>query len=295
MADRQNSRARLIFLVFPVIFGLSVVALQPPALADGGCSGRHCPGEGSEGPQEPEGGEGRFSGTVLFSNDGDVYEPSSGGGGGACDGCLWVTRPVCELGGQYTCRESARCDAAGPGPEDGVLTTLMFLRPGSAWENVGTFCDGEGEELHDTADIGEQVADQWVRYLPPLNPSSQPSADRTLVNWRTLFHSGHESSSFGPKDIAVYDFTIRLTAKTRYRWTFEPGVTETFDSTGSTYPDLTVGHEYTEPGTYTATVQTEWIGEFSVDGRGPWQIETPATQQAALDVEVVDAEPVLVR
>ncbi|HEY6739377.1 MAG TPA: hypothetical protein VI076_11055 [Actinopolymorphaceae bacterium] len=238
-----------------------------------------------------KGSSGKFEGAALFSDKGTVFQPgSTGSSGSTCEGCAWHVRQQCEVGGRYVCHQPMRCDSDNDGRPDSRQMEVRFMGPNDPdWRHVGSYCEGIEGELHTVEDIGQQVQADWKAYLPELRPTMEPRGTRTLVDFRTIFHSG-QPATFGPKEIPVYDFTIRLEAKGRWFWQFEPETAEkAFDLPGSRWPDKTVGHDYTKAGDYSPTVRAEWQGQFWVGTQGPWEIQTPATQgPASLQLQVIE-------
>jgi len=144
-------------------------------------------------------------------------------------------------------------------------------------------------------DVGEEIKRQWVAYVPKQRPRTQPPDGRALVNLPVIVHSG-QPETMGPVDINVFNFTVTVTARGEWTWSFAPEVRRTFDIPGSTYPDTRVSHTYTAAGEQTITLTTAWWGSFSVGDQGPWDIPTPATQgPTTIPIEVVEASPVIAK
>ena len=144
-------------------------------------------------------------------------------------------------------------------------------------------------------DVGEEIQEQWVAYVPVQAPTMQPPDGRALVNLPAIFHSG-QPAEMPATDVDVFDFTVAVRARGEWVWTFAPGAVRIFDIPGSTYPDDEVSHTYTDTGERTVSLSTNWWGSFTVGNEGPWDIETPATQGPyELPLNVVEASPVLTR
>jgi hypothetical protein len=98
--------------------------------------------------------------------------------------------------------------------------------------------------------------------------------------------------------VPVFNFEVTVTARGEWEWTFEPGFTREFDIPGNTYTDANpqVVHTYETTGARTVTLTTRWWGSFTVGDRGPYDIETPATQGPYdIPLDVVELSPVLAR
>lgn len=242
------------------------------------------------------GQEGSFrGGAAVMSPDGDVVDS---GEGPSCPGCVWDLSRTCYLGGAGTCQEQAGCVDSDTGESTKQLWTVWLTTPETPRREAGTICLGDQDDLVTTADVGEQVQDAWLEYVPAQRPSVQPPDGRTLVNLPTYFHSG-QPAQMPATTIPVLDFHIQLTARAQWEWTFEPGVTKTFDTPGSHWDDpepREVQYTYDETGDHLVTLNTTWWGSFRVGDYGPYDIETPATQGPyQLDLEVTEAKSVLTR
>jgi len=245
-------------------------------------------------PEPPQGGQDRFFGqAALFTKDGSVVDS---GAGSSCPGCEWRIAPACELGGEVTCSEVARCGRT----EGGDLRTLydVFLRrPGTGWTLRGAFCIADEDDVVTTADVGDEVRRRWQVWVPKQRVSVQPADGRTLVHLPAYFHSG-QPARMPPTTVPVFGFEVTVAAQGEWEWTFEPGVTRTFHVPGSRYDDANpvVSHVYETPGTRTVSLTTRWWGRFTVGSFGPYDIDDPATQgPALLEVTAVEAAPVLSR
>jgi hypothetical protein len=141
------------------------------------------------------------------------------------------------------------------------------------------------------------VQTNWRTLVPEQQPTVQPPDGRAIVHLPTYFHSG-QPQVMPAATVPVFNFEVTVTARGEWEWQFEPGSTAEFDVPGSRYddPDPVVRHTYDTTGQRTVTLRTRWWGSFTVGDRGPYDIETPATQGPVdIDIEVVDARPVLQR
>jgi hypothetical protein len=157
---------------------------------------------------------------------------------------------------------------------------------------MGTFCRGAGEALTPVALI-PGVRDQFVKDLPRLRPSFQPNG-RGIVNLPVLFAT-NEPAELGRHAFALGGYQVVLDAQATWHWDFGDGAVGDFTVPGGSYPDEGVAHTYTEQQTTTARVTATWVGQFWVDGAGPFEVTGPAiTQPAALTVPIKEAAAVLV-
>ncbi|REF36845.1 hypothetical protein DFJ64_2279 [Thermasporomyces composti] len=245
-------------------------------------------------PQQPkpEGKRGRFVGAALFTKDGEVVSGSTG----RCDGCEWLVMPTCTYDPEDDrgrCRH--RPDFCLLRGDTGLPHSVQFRRRGGEWRILAYICIGSPDDVLTVEDVGEEIKRQWVAYVPKQQPRTQPPDGRALVNLPVIVHSG-QPETMGPVDVNVFNFTVTVTARGEWTWSFAPGVRRTFDIPGSTYPDTRVSHTYSTTGERTITLTTAWWGRFSVGDEGPWDITTPATQgPTAIPIEVVEASPVIAK
>lgn len=273
--------------------GIDVTGGAPPASA----AGVVCPRCDDAPPPvpDPDGGEGRFTGSAaLFTPGGEVVDS---GEGPSCPGCEWRSEPACVPKGGQECWNTLKC-GRDPDEEVEIYWDVYLRRPGDAdFSRVARVCMGEDDEMVTTEDVGREVRTVWTAYVPKQRPTMQPPNGKTLVHLPTYFDSG-QPERMGERQVPVLDFTITLTAEGEWTWTFEPGVSRTFDNPGSTYKEANpdVQYTYTTPGDRNVILQTKWWGTFYVGSHGPYTIDDPATQTSdPLHVDVVESRAVLGR
>lgn len=177
--------------------------------------------------------------------------------------------------------------------EDGLPFEARLDDPSGFTIYVSHICIDDADDIVTLADIDREIQRQWIAYVPEQRPSMQPPNGRALVNLPTIFDSG-QPAEMPSTAVPVFNFTVDVTARGEWTWTFAPGVTKSFDIPRSTYPDDEVSHTYTEVDHQTVILNTRWWGSFTVGEEGPWDIPTPATQGPyELPVEVVEATSAL--
>lgn len=150
----------------------------------------------------------------------------------------------------------------------------MLLRNGAlAWIAKRNVCLKPAQKPVTTADVGVEVRRVVTTYLPVARPSFQPAAGG-IVNLPTIFASG-EPQTLRTEPFDVLGFTVVVSARARWVWTFDPGVVEPFAGPGGSYPDMSSAHTYPSPGERSVSVTTFWRGTFTVDGRGPFPAPGP--------------------
>ncbi|MET9020158.1 hypothetical protein ABZV93_09275 [Actinopolymorpha sp. NPDC004070] len=177
------------------------------------------------------------------------------------------------------------------------LYDVYLMRTGTAWQLRDSVCLGDPNDVVTTADVGNEVRKNWAVWVPPQQLSVQPANARTLVNLPTYFQSG-QPQRMPAKTVHVFNFDVTVTAEGEWKWTFEPGVTKTFDTPGSSYDDSDpkVSYTYDKVGPRAVQLNTSWHGRFSVGAYGPYDIAQPAVQgPGQIDLDVVESGPVLGR
>jgi hypothetical protein len=210
-----------------------------------------------------------------------------------CDGCEWTISPACVANSPT---ETAMCQEAVASCTPPDVRYRVFFRPNatSPWQLIETVCLGPGERPTSVADIGEEVRERVVNYLPDAAPSFQPRQGG-IVNLPTIFDAGEPRTiRTRPFDVLGFDVVVEATA--RWEWTFDRGVTRSFTEPGGAYPDQSVSWTYTTTGGRHVSVTTFWRATFTVDGDGPYAVPGPEISKAAgpLDVPVRAARAVLV-
>jgi hypothetical protein len=165
-----------------------------------------------------------------------------------------------------------------------ILYRVYMRHAGEPWVLLGTTCLGPGEKPTSVADVGEIVHERVINYLPNASPSFQP-AEGGLVNLPTIFASG-EPATMQTEPFDVLGFSIVVTAKARWEWTFDHGVMKPFAQPGGVYPNDDVAYTYADPGGRKVSVTTYWDASFTVDGDGPFQVPGPEISKTAGPITV---------
>ena len=176
--------------------------------------------------------------------------------------------------------------ADGPGPGVFVWRRLMELADGTpvndaAWERRGWTCFPQavpGAENTLTMDhIREAFHD--TPFAKPT-ASIQPVGLKTLVNLPTYYATAYPTTGYEPGEIdttTILGFHVDIRPKaTAYTYTFGDHTTlGPTNNPGGPYPTGTIRHTYNQPGTYPVRIDTEYTGQFRVNG-GQW-IDIPDT------------------
>jgi len=291
----MNDHARLITFI-ALVLGLLLAGLSPTtAQADDEPQCSLC-GDGGAPTTVGDQGAGSVvtSGVQFPGVDADSALGKATSAHAGCSGCEWIISPACIANGA---EDSSACMGATDACADpDAIRYRVYFRPsGTApWRLVDSVCLGPGERPASVADVGELVRERVVNLLPSADPSFQP-ADGGIVNLPTIFSAGEpERVEIEPFD--VLGFSVTVTATAQWEWTFDHGVTRTFDVPGGVYPDDSVSHEYASTGDRAVSVTTSWTATFTVDGQGPFAVPGPAITKTAgpLTVPVREARSQLV-
>jgi hypothetical protein len=263
---------------------LATLAIGPRAEAEA-CQGLLCEVE-ADAADSAIVGTGRLVLPPTFTSDRTSRDDAA-----ACGTCSWRTQPVCvsEPSQGLPCLASL---GGCPGGQYRV-SILRRLEPGAQWEDVGQVCVGPGSRPVLVSEAADRVRDRFVDRLPPPHPSYQP-ADGAIVNLPTIFASGQRGGA-DSDDFDLLGMPVHVDAKPSWLWDFGDGTTLRTDKAGGRYPDKSVTHTYEREGTAHVTVSSSWLGTFTVDGLGPFDVAGGAvTQDAAITVTVRSAAGQLV-
>lgn len=211
-----------------------------------------------------------------------------------CPDCEWSLVPDCLAADPS---EAAGClGAVMSCSQPGEIRYRIYMRKaGGPWNVQGTVCRGPTAAVApDVADVGAAVRAEVAKYLPDSDPTFQPRAG-AIVNLPTIFDAG-EPATIKTESFDVLGFSVVVTARARWVWTFDNEVVKEFDQPGGTYPDMSVTHTYDQPGTRQVSVTTLWQGQFTLNGEGPFPVPGPeiAKTSRTIDLRVREAHSELV-
>ena len=204
-----------------------------------------------------------------------------------CADCRWWLTPVCwrdPRNADAGCRVVATC------PPGWVAMGIWFASASAPPRVVGRYCLGPRGPVT-PQHITDSITGNFVRRLPTLRPGQQPAV--SITGLATLFRSG-QAVSAGPWWNSVAGFNVQLQASTTWTWEFGDGTTLVTRSPGGTYPTRSVQHNYRRAGIYRVSVRSDWVGNYSVDGIGPFLVSPSIRQTMSLTVVVRQAKAVLI-
>ena len=190
------------------------------------------------------------------------------------------------------CNNPRTCTA----PPDTLRYDVLRSEAGGPFLKVGEVCLTTDEAGQLGVITTAMVAREFRRLTWPSSPLVvQPPGGRTLVNFETNFSTTNTAPSSQTVVLLGQQVEIEATP-TSWVWHFGDGVSDTSKTPGALYPDLEITHTYLDADQAVApSVDTVYTGRYRING-GPWQQipETLTVPGAAVELEVVEAEPVLV-
>jgi hypothetical protein len=272
MSHRSGPRIRAFHgrLVFPIAFSL-VVFMVSAFTGTGSISAN------PDVIANPE--QIRFEGTggLILPASVDSHTRNNVAG---CRDCSWKITPACVPSPENYCDALIR---ACPGLIDHVRT--WFRPPGGDWLETGLICLTSNRIT--TVSVADQsIAAEFTRYIPDLRPRCWPEKG-VVTNLPYLCTSGQNSGVHRwTHDVA--GFTVSIAATPSWVWAFSSGALVTA-MPGGPYPDTSVSHVFTRVGSHEFPVTAVWRGQFTVDGLGPFEIESDLRQLVNWQVDVGEA------
>ena len=205
-----------------------------------------------------------------------------------CPECVWAYTIYCQYDAEGLCKH-----ATSTCMPDQLRYRVWFGRTAATAQVVGSVCWGFGRPPT-RADVEKYLADQIINYVPRLSISIAPPGGTVtaiaVVGWT------NQPQFFTPPVFKLAGREVAISAWANWRWMWGDGKIEWKAVPGTPYPGTQIKHQYREPGLYKLSVTTFWIGSYTVQSLGTYQIggET-LTQTDQIDVQVARANSVLMR
>jgi hypothetical protein len=225
------------------------------------------------------------SGAVILPA---VVDPATRVFASTCPGCRWKVTAPCRRDDEHG---DAGCRGTILGcPQGREINRVWLARPGADFEAVGMFCPSEGE-VTSVAEAASRVRGGFERFIPTLAVECAPTRGAVVgipLHCRSLQPSGNVAWID-----SVAGYRVRTSAHARWTWTFvqQPGDGARADrwshvvtEPGRPFPDKAVRQGFTAPGIHRVEVMARWQGTFTVDGLGPFAVESDLHQRVDLDV-----------
>jgi hypothetical protein len=194
-------------------------------------------------------------------------------------GAAPVLRAECDSESQQRVRAHLECDA---GQEvQGAL--FEQRRSGDSWTMPRVVEEescldpsqpGQNPEAQEEqrAEVDIPAAAARAFHSMTIEPSIlevQPPNGWTLVNLDTIAYAEDE-----PRVLDTNLFGIPVTIRAvpdNYTWDWGDGASDTGTDPGAPYPNHTIAHAYSTPGSATITLTTTWRGQFRLPGDATWR------------------------
>jgi len=157
-------------------------------------------------------------------------------------------------------------------------------------EWIGNGCIPNAASESEPTVTAATVASAFERIpLPNLTSIAQP-ADKTLVNFDTVFHAIAEPLT---RSLTLLGQHVELKiAPNRFLWVFGDGETLTTQTPGAAYPVKDVLHRYQRTGSVQHHVEVTWTARWSLNGGAfqdvPGRVTTTGPQSG---LRIVEATP----
>ncbi|CAM3592858.1 PKD domain-containing protein [Isoptericola cucumis] len=140
------------------------------------------------------------------------------------------------------------------------------------------------EQCVSPADLAEAAAREFASLkIRPSPLHVQPPDGWTLINVDTITYTEDTPQEF---DTTLLGVPVTLRAvPAEYSWDYDDGTRPLVtDTPGAPYPNHTVAHTYSAPGTATITLDTTWAGQFRIAGTATWtDVPGAATTETSTD------------
>ncbi|WP_201851504.1 hypothetical protein [Myceligenerans indicum] len=200
-------------------------------------------------------------------------------------------RAECESEGQRLPHRGVECDVG----QEAQGALFEQRRSGDTWtvprvveedscRDVGGSTEHQQRRRVDIPAAAERAFRNMT--IKPSALSVQPPNGWTLVNLDTIAYAEDD-----PRTLRTTLFDIPVTIRAvpdSYAWDWGDGASTTGTDPGAPYPDHTVAHAYSAPGTTTITLTTTWHGEFRLQGDPIWHPvpgeATTSSQSPTIDI-----------
>ena len=261
-------------VVLVCTFGISTLAGAPPAVADPNVSGDNSIAAyvGTGGLLLPD----SFSGSKSTSSE--VAN---------CLGCTWRYTVYCMQGVNTPCKH-----AVTSCPRGSLLYRVWFGRTASTIAVVGSVCWGSSTPIT-RREVEGRIDDYVVRYIPALRPGFDPPGG-SITSVPVIFWTG-QPATFKPPSFSLSGYSVSITAKPTWRWTWGDGSSVWKGVAGARYPSRQITHQYRIPGNYSVGVTAVWQAKYTVSGVGTFDVNGEVLRQSrTIAVPVKSAKTVLV-
>ena len=197
-----------------------------------------------------------------------------------CLNCVWRYSVYCSQDSQVMCAHAtATC------PKSKVRYRVSFGKAGVPPVTIGSVCSN-GSKPVTRQRLGQEIENRILRYLPILKmglvPSSKTITRVPIVVWC------NQKSVFHPPSFQIAGTRVQISAQASWRWSWGDGTFLWTRVCGSPYPSAELSHQYLRAGRFHVSVESNWVGEFVIQGVGKFPtIGPPITQIANSGIAVL--------
>lgn len=202
-----------------------------------------------------------------------------------CFGCTWQYTIYCMQGANEPCKH-----AVTSCPRGSLLHRVWFGRDAGALEVIGSVCWGSSQPIT-RREVGSQVEDYVVRYVPALQPGFDPPGG-SLTSVPVIFWTG-QPTIFKPPSFVLSGHSVAISAQPTWRWSWGDGDGIWKSVAGAPYPSRQITHQYRIPGRYKVSVTAVWQANYTVSGIGTFEVGGEVLRQTkTLDVPISTARSI---
>lgn len=232
--------------------------------------------------------------SIAYTGDGGLLLPNSFTGDASqkyavaqCDECVWTYAIYCAQDSSDLCAHAVVTCPVGE-----IRYRVGFGVTFDAVNTIGSVCWGSGKPAT-RRDVIRDVRNQERRFLPRLRPGTNPPTS-TLSTIPVIAWT-RQPVSFQPPKMMLAGHLVQVKAQASWLWSWGDGTAEWHGQPGRPYPARDVTHIYSNPGTYSITVTSDWQAQFTIAGIGTFDVGGPNLHQTSvLRITVQSAHSVLV-
>jgi len=205
-----------------------------------------------------------------------------------CKDCRWVISSYCKRESPYQVITS--CDLPTLGCETDLASGVKMriwrqVSIDEPWQDLGIVCIGPKGPVTPSV-VSEVIKEQAVIFLPPLNPTSQPTGQ--ALNKLPVYFASNQSAKFGPNKVKVAGFEVELTAYPTWTWQWNENEKLVTQNPGGVFPSGQISHTWNKSGTYPVVVTTRWRAEWQLVDQDfePPTLATELAQRSSIFLQI---------
>jgi hypothetical protein len=205
-----------------------------------------------------------------------------------CKDCRWVISNYCKRESPYQVITSCDLPILGCETDLGGGVKMRIWRQVSIdepWQDLGIVCIGPKGPITPSV-VSESIKEQAVIFLPPLNPTSQPTGQ--ALNKLPVYFTSNQSAKFGPSKVKVAGFEVELIAYPTWTWQWNENEKLITQNPGGLFPSGQISHTWNKSGTYPVVVTTRWRAEWQLADQDfePPTLATELAQRSSIFLQI---------